>query len=126
MGHAAGLAVSIDRKDRNIDLLMVEQHVVSLRLGQGSQDHILALERLADSAPSDPSSLELLEASICSAGSGFSSVVLVCPAWTELHVSMAARLASLGMGLAIVVCSARVEGPFPPGATVRIVAGAPE
>ena len=124
MGHAAGLAVSIDRKDRNIDLLMVEHHVISLRLGQGSQDHALALERLADSSPSDSSSLDLLEASICSGAAGFSSVVMVCPAWTARHAAMAARLASRGMGLAIVVCSDRVDGPFPPGTTTRFVAGA--
>lgn len=126
MGYAAGLAVSIDRKDRNIDLLMVEGHVVSLRLGQGAQDYVRALERLADSTPSGLKSLDELEASIFTAAAGFSSVVLVCPAWTERHAAMAARLAAKGIGLTILVCSDHVRGPFPGGSIVRLTHGATE
>jgi uncharacterized protein (DUF58 family) len=121
MGYAAGLAVSIDRKDRNIDLLVVEEHVVSLRLGQGDHDHILALERLASCSPSDSSSLEELEASLLGAAARFSSAVLVCPAWTHRHAQLAAKLTAHGMGLAILVCSAPSEGSFPLGAAVKIM-----
>lgn len=121
MGYAAGLAVSIDRKDRNIDLLIVGSHVVSLRLGQGDQDHILALERLAACFPSGATSLDELEASLLASSASFSSAVLVCPAWTTRHAALAAKLAAHGMGLAILVCSGHIDGAFPLGSSVKIM-----
>lgn len=121
MGYAAGLAVSIDRNDLNIDLLIVEARVVPLRLGPGGPAHILALELLAACSPSGPESLDALEASLLGASPRFSSAVLVCPAWTDRHAALAATLAARGMGLAILVCSAHVDGAFPLRSSVKIM-----
>lgn len=120
MGYAAGLVVSIDRKDRNIDLLVLSDHVLSLRLGQGSHDHVLALEKLAACSPSPTATLTQLEDSVLGASSKFSSAVLVCPSWTEEHARMAQRIAASGIGLAIIVCSTPQPPNFPPGARIRI------
>lgn len=123
IGYAAGLAISMDRKERNIDLLLVEKDRVSLREGASTQSQVLALERLASCSPSGSGSLNDLEESIMAAAPHFSSVLLVCPTWTENHAALAARLTLHGIGLAILVSSGHVCAGFPPAATVQLFGG---
>ena len=120
MGYAAGLVVSIERRDRNIDLLVLPDHYFTLSQGQGSHDHVLALEKLAACSPSSTSSLAQLEDCVLSTSAKFSSAVLVCPSWTVEHVNMAQRITASGIGLAVIVCSTPKTPEFPSGASIRV------
>ena len=122
MGYAAGMVVSTDRNDRNIDLLIVDNDIVSLRLGPGIQDHTLALERLASASPSSyhHSSLSSLENSILSVSSNFSSAVIICPSWTQEHYLFVERLVQKGLGIAVIVCS-QPQAEFPLGCSFKIL-----
>jgi uncharacterized protein (DUF58 family) len=120
MAVAAGVALGLDRKESSIDLLILAERVVSIPMGRGSSDPAAALGALAASQPRRSESLDALEAAILSAGSGFSSVLLACAAWTPEHAKLAQSIVAQGLGLAVAV-SSEPQADFPPGVAWRVV-----
>lgn len=88
----------------------------------GSQAAAMRLLALAQPAP--PASRQAWEDSIVAMASSLSSIILICPSWGLPQNSLAARLASTGIGVRAILCSP-ATADIPIGVQAQLEGGLP-
>lgn len=114
----AHLCFSMDRSDRLVDLLFLGNDSFSLSLGPGSQDHWLALERLALCEPSPRSSLQSLREALEPQSLSVSGLVFACCSWDSERDALVRQALAQGLSVCIIFCSNPSDITFPSGVSV--------